>query len=288
MMNLSVPQILIPIDFSEQSLIALDQSYNLARFYNAELSLLYVMDDEKKAHESADENATESQAEAKLEELGTMVSKKNNIKTNIIVTKGPVADKILEVAAGLKTRMILMGTNGSKGSKEKVVGSNALKVVEGAKCPVVTIKGKTMREGCKNIVLPIDLTKESAEKVKYAVDLGKRYGATIRVISILFGQDKSEVKRLTMQMEQAVFLIKSEVSCTSEMIRAAEGQTLAQAIIDYANKVRADLIMIMTQQEKELKIVPISAHSAAHDIISNSDIPVMSIVPSLKLQQTEK
>jgi nucleotide-binding universal stress UspA family protein len=278
----SVPQIVIPIDFSEQSIIALDQSYNLAKFNKAELSLVYVIDDK---HESVDEAAMK----AKLEELAETAGKKHNIKVNAIVIKGPVSDKILEVAGSLKTKMIIMGTNGSKGLKEGgAAGSNSLKVVEKANFPVVTIKGKSMREGCKNIVLPIDLTKESLQKVKKAIELGKLYGATIRMISVSFSQDKSTLNRLIRKIEEATFLIKSEVNCTSEIVNAVEGRdSLAQIVLDYSNKVQADLIMIMTQQEEDLKLVPIAATSDAHYIISNSDVPVMSIVPSLKLHQVK-
>lgn len=281
----SVPQILIPIDFSEQSIIALDQSYNLAKFYKAELSLIYVIDDTNATGESDEE---EIRMKAKLEDLAATVSKKHSINVNAILAKGPVSDKILEIAGNLKTKMIIMGTNGSKGHKEGIVGSNSLKVVEKAKCPVVTIKGKSMREGCKNIVLPIDLTKESLQKVKKAIELGKLYGATIRMISVSFSQDKSLLNRLMRKIEEATFLIKSEVNCTSEVVNAVEGRdTLAQIVLDYANKVKADLVMIMTQQEEDLKLVPIATTSAAHYIISNSDIPVMSIVPTLKLHQVQ-
>ena len=37
-------KILVPIDFSEQSLIALKQSYNLAKIQDAEIVLLYVLE----------------------------------------------------------------------------------------------------------------------------------------------------------------------------------------------------------------------------------------------------
>lgn len=278
----SLPQILIPVDFSEQSLIALDQSYNLAKFYNAELSLLYVIAEGTVTHGNSDDDGM---LKAKLEELAATISKKRNIKANTIVEKGSVSDKILEISTKLKTKMIIMGTNGGQSLKKGFVGSNALKVVEGAKCPVVTIKGKSMREGCKNIVLPIDLTKESLQKAKKAIELGKLYGATIRLVSVLFGQDKTLENRLNRKIEEATFLIKSEVPCTSEIIKAKENDSLAPIVVDYANKVQADLIMIMTQQEEESKFIPIDTDSAAHYIISHSDIPVMSIVPSIKLHQ---
>ena len=39
-------QILVPIDFSEQSLIALSQSYNIAKFHNCAITLLHVIDED--------------------------------------------------------------------------------------------------------------------------------------------------------------------------------------------------------------------------------------------------
>jgi len=285
-MNSSVTQILIPIDFSDQALIALDQSYNLARFYDADLTLLYVIDEGNTVNrifnKPVDEDALRKQVDAKLVELGITVSKKHKIKVNTLVAKGHIYDKILEVADMINAKMIIMGTNGTVGLKKRFIGSNALRVVKEATCPVVTIKGKHPREGCKNIVLPIDLTKESREKVNNAVELGRLYGATIRVVSVLFTLDEFVVNRLTRQMEQVKnFIKKAGVKCTAEMIKTSKGkETLSHAVIDYSNKVDADLIMIMTQQEGD--ITPLFIGSTAQGVINNSDIPVMSIVPAVK------
>lgn len=285
-MNPSVNQILIPIDFSDQALIALDQSYNLARFYKAELTLLYVIDEgntlNRIFHKPVDEDAVKSEIEKKLTELATEVSKKHGIKVNTLIGKGHVYDKILEVAGMISAKMIIMGTNGTVGLKKRFIGSNALRVVKEAECPVVTIKGKHPREGCKNIVLPIDLSKESREKVDSAIQLGNLYGATIRVVSVLFTNDEFIVNRLTRQMDQVKnFIKKAGVKCTAEMIKTTRGrESLAHAIIDYSNKVEADLIMIMTQEESD--ITPLFIGSTAQGIINNSETPVMSIVPIIK------
>jgi nucleotide-binding universal stress UspA family protein len=285
-MNSSVNQILIPIDFSDQAIIALDQSYNLAKFYSAELTLLYVIDEGSTVNrifqKPIDEEALKKEVEKKLKELGTEVTKKHKIKVNTVIAKGHIYDKILEVADMISAKMVIMGTNGTVGLKKRFIGSNALRVVKEANCPVVTIKGKHPREGCKNIVLPIDLTKESREKVDSAIELGKLYGATIRVVSVLFTLDEFVVNRITRQMEQVKnFIKKAGVKCTAEMIKTSKGQeTLANAVVDYANKVDADLIVIMTQQEGDT--TPLFIGSTAQGIINNSEIPVMRIVPVIK------
>jgi nucleotide-binding universal stress UspA family protein len=283
-MKTSTNQILIPMDFSDQALIALDQSYNLAQFYNAEITLLYVIEEggalSRIFSKSFDEAAMKKEVEDKLDELAKETEKKKKIKINTIVTRGAVYEKILEIADMVNCKMIMMGCNGTVGIRKRFIGSNALRVVRESKCPVITIKGKHHNEGAKNIVLPIDLSKETREKVNKAIELGKLYGSTIRVVSVMFTLDEFVVNKLTRQMEQVrAFIVKGGVKATAEMVKAIKGdETLAQAIVDYSNKVDADLIMIMTQQEKEG--TPLFVGSTAQGIINNSDIPVMSIIPS--------
>lgn len=285
-MSATAPQILIPVDFSDQSLLALDQSPRLAKFYHAGLTLLYVIDDgnalDKVLKRKAVEPGMKKEIQAKLDELAATVGKKYSIKINTIIAQGRVYNEILKAAGKISAKLIIMGTYGTlKGLKKRFIGSNAYKVVREAECPVITIKGKHLREGCKNILLPIDLSKESREKVKNAIELGRLYGAAVHLVTILYRLDKDGALRLTRQVEQVKkFIESSGVKCSSELVTGKEKETLAQAIVNYANKIDADLIMIMTQQEGQKK--PLFIGSTAQDIIHNSDVPVMSIVPSVK------
>lgn len=282
-MNSSSPQILFPFDFSEQALIALDQCYDLARFYNAELTLLYVIDEEIAGDRKAtDEKSLEKEMHAKLDEVGSSINQKHNIKVNTVIAKGRVYEKILEVAEMIGAKFIVMGTKGAAGLKKTFIGFYAMKVVKESKCPVITIRGKEKHESYRNIVLPIDLSKESREKVNNAIELGKFYKATIHVISVVFSSDEDTMNRLTNYMELVKnYIKKAGLNCTGEIVKAVKGiSTIAQAIMNYANEIDADLIIITTQQGFE--IMPLFIGSTAQDIINHSDIPVMSIVPSIK------
>lgn len=290
-MDTTINQILIPVDFSAQSLVALDQSYNLAHFYKAELTLLYVLEEEQGLFslfaKPKDEEAIKKEIEKKLSKLATETSKKKKIKVNVLVARGKVYDKILEVADMVNAKMIIMGTTGSTGLKHKFIGSNALRVVKEALCPVITIKGKHHREGCKSIVLPLDLSSETREKVSTAVELAKLYGSTIHVVSVLFTLDEFIVNHITRQMVQVKqYIEKAGVKFTAEIIRANHShETFADTIIDYSKEMDGDLIMIMTQQENNF--VPLFIGSTAQGIINKSDIPVMSLVPTIK-RSTER
>lgn len=276
-------KILVPVDFSEQSLIALDQSYNLAKEYNAEITLLYVIEDNglfAKLFSNEQHEILRKDVQDQLDTLAEQVSKKSKLTVNTLVGKGSIYEKIAEVAELINATMIIMGTNGSTGIKKRFIGSNALRVTRESRIPVITIKGKHHRNGCKNIVLPLDLTKETREKVTKAVELSKLFkGAAVRVVSVLFTTDEFLVNRLTRQLGQVkTFLEKEGVECSAEIIKGSKGvETLSENVIEYAKQVDGDLIMIMTQQEVDFTELFIG--SAAQEIINRSPIPVFSIRP---------
>src|ERR1035437_3060080 len=186
-------EILVPIDFTEQSLIALGQSYNLAKEYNAELVLLYVIDDGNVIPSfmtGKQQTDMKKNIQKKLDALAGDIEKKTGVKVDTMIAKGKPYEKIIEVANMLGAIMIIMGHNSRKKISVRFIGSNALRVVREAECPVITIKGKHHRPGCKNIVLPLDLTKETKDKVRHAIAIAKMgtYQAAIRVVSVQIGR----------------------------------------------------------------------------------------------------
>src|ERR1022692_3485971 len=165
---MSHKKILVPIDFSDQSHIALDQSYNLAREYKAEITLLYVIEDNgfiSKFFSKQQDEEIKKQVEENLKKLASEVEKKTGIHVSTMVARGSVYEKIAEVADMINALFIIMGANGTINVRKQFIGSNALRVVREANVPVITIRGQQHRNGCKNIVLPLDLTKETREKV---------------------------------------------------------------------------------------------------------------------------
>jgi nucleotide-binding universal stress UspA family protein len=101
-------------------------------------------------------------------------------------------------------------------------------------------------------------------------------------VSVLLTNDEFVVNRLTRQLDQVKKFIEEQgVDCTAEIVRDTKGgQSLSESVIDYANKSKGDLIMIMTQQEEDFTDFFIG--SSAQGIINESDIPVLSIIPAPK------
>jgi len=281
--------ILVPVDFSEQSVVALEQAVSLSRVFNSEIHVLNVISEEfslSKMFDDKDKIQFQKRNKERLNEFVEEKSAEYGVELRTIQVTGKIYNQIANSADVIDAAFIVMGTAGTSSLKKRFIGSNALRVVRESRKPVITIKGKHHRKGCQNIVLPLDLTKETKEKVAKAVEFAKRFGSIIRVVSVLMTNDEFIVNRLTRQLDQVKKYITDQgVECAAEIVRDTKGNhTLAESIIDYAARTKGDLIMIMTQQEQDFTDYFIG--SSAQEVINNSDIPVLSIVPIPKKDTT--
>ena len=277
---MSASKILVPIGFSEQSIIALGQAFNLAKIKNSDVVLLSVIEGQSMIESLfLDDKSDELKAKvkSKLEDIASVYSSKYGVDVDTMVAKGRVYEEVNKVADMISADLIVMGTNGVN-SKSKFIGSNAEKVVRLSKCPVITIKGKSHRDGCENIILPLDLEKQTKEKVTYALEYARYWDATIRIVSVIL-RDNNEVRsKLSKNIKQVEqFILDAGVKCTSEIVEGEKKRTLGDFVFDYEKKFDADMIMIMTKKEELTLSNNISV--TARYIINNSDIPVMSIRP---------
>lgn len=280
-------KILVPVDFEAQSLIALEQSFNLARLMPAEIVLLYVYQQPSGfagIFGNNDDNDRLYKIQEKLEELAGKVENEKGIKASALIEKGKVYSKILEMSEKLPADFIIMGTHSqplTDGEVEGVLGANSSRVIRSSKCPVITINGAHHYKGCRNILLPLDLTNETRQKVTYAIELAKLFGSGIKVVSALIGKnDASSVFKLQHQLDQVFhFISDAGVNCAAEIIEeAGSDKMVVPSIISYAEKQGdIDLIVIMTQQEPGIIEYFVGSH--AQEFIRLSTIPVMSIVP---------
>ncbi|MCH7535357.1 MAG: universal stress protein [Bacteroidetes bacterium] len=267
---------LVGIAFSKQSQLMLDEACVFAKAANAEITLLYVNPPGRFFDKSTSEEEL-AMINNKLNELAESTRETTGLVVNTITAEGKVYEQIIKVSNDLNVDLVFMGTNQESGMKG-FIGSNALKVVRDTYCPVITINSKVKPHNCDVIVVPLDLTKETREKVRSAIQYALYFDSTLKVISVLQTDDEYAVNQLMRQLASVKELIEErKIDCTAEVIKSSS-DPLSKVIIDYSTKVDADLIMIMTQQENE--ITEFFIGSSAQEIINNSEIPVMSIVPA--------
>ena len=254
--------ILIPIDFTQQSLMAIRQSFNLARYTHSHLMLLHVY--EKQGDERYDE----------IVKLTKQTEADSGITTEFMNVKGDVYKETNRIAEEINAHLVIAGIESHMRSSD-IVGSSASKFIRECPVPIITIRGKEHRDGCENILLPIDLTPESREKVDLAIEFAKYFGAAIRILGVYSLSDEKYESQLHAYSHQVKQYVKSKgIACSNKSIA---GDDTAETVVEYANKIEADLIIIMSKPD--LTFTEFFHGTIAQHLIDISNIPVLSVRP---------
>jgi len=139
--------ILVPVDFSKPSLDALQHALALARRYEAQLTLLHVIEP---LHPDMLIDTTQGQRDARVaahERLTRLAdaTKKAWPRTDRELRAGHPVTTITALAKRTNADLIVIGTHGYTGLKHAMLGSVAERVVRHAPCPVLTVRAKTTR-----------------------------------------------------------------------------------------------------------------------------------------------
>ncbi|MEI6817074.1 MAG: universal stress protein [Bacteroidota bacterium] len=288
MKSLNIQNILIPIDFSETSLLALEHAVFMAKIYKAEITLLHVIETmiytsaitfPDAGHDLA--SVIETKAKEKLNEFATNLQEKEGIKINCLVETGRIYKSIVEIAETIKADMIIMGTHGVSGFREFVVGSNAFRVITESPCPTISVQTHITQVGFHSVVLPIDDSLASRQKVSYAADIALKYNAKIHIAGLITEEDDQFAKPFKMKITQIEeYLAQHNVKFDTKYLH---GTDLAGMSLDYASELKADLIVIMTDQEPDYEFSRIMMGPYSQHIVNHSKIPVMSINSTLNI-----
>lgn len=283
-MKLQLKKILVPLDFSETGRLAMEHAAELAKRTKAELTIVHVMPLTPYYFEIpepifliGEQEEMRRTLNEKLKDTAHELTEKHKLVPKTILLEGRVANNIIQAARDEKSDLVIMGTHGAKGFEELFIGSNAQKVVNLAPCPVITIQSHAKKTGFRNIVLPIDRSAHSREKVTIAAELASVYDAKIHLLGLLEDTDEDhEYAKLQLVLDQVQAVIeKHELSFTRH---TRKGSNLAETALRFGEGVKADLIIIMTDHESSLTGIFLGA--LAGQIVNHSRIPVMSIKPN--------
>jgi universal stress protein A len=145
-----IKRILIPIDFSEVSLQALDYAVELGNPFGAELVAVHVVEPIYYATPADVYGPSanlgmllEEQQRVAGEQLAELEEKlvKRGATIETVMESGVPYQKIVELAEARKVDLIVMATHGRSGLSHLLLGSVAERVVRSAACPVLTVRG---------------------------------------------------------------------------------------------------------------------------------------------------
>jgi len=121
---------------------------------------------------------------------------------NYIIKEGKIFSEVTALADKFEDSIIVLSTHGESGFEELFIGGNAYKIASHSKNPVITVRKCKIPPNIGKIVLPLDITLQTREKVPYTVKLAKLFGSEIHLITVRGSHLKSIEKKLYKYTEQ--------------------------------------------------------------------------------------
>jgi nucleotide-binding universal stress UspA family protein len=149
-------RILVPVDFSDCSLDALEYAVVVAQQAKASLMLLHVLEpvsyglDFTLSHVRTREHVRESWTK-RLQEL-TSSHQHSHVAMEFQLRGGLPADSILDSAQTLPCDLIVMGTHGRRGISHALSGSVAEAVLRKSHCPVIAVRSPKFGPGHRRVI----------------------------------------------------------------------------------------------------------------------------------------
>lgn len=255
---------IVPFDFSDVSKVALEHAIATATHVGAEVNLLHVVA----------KGGDIKEAEGKLIGIAKDYAT-DKVKVNVNVRVGNIFDDIGDFAAEHHAELIFMGTHGTHGWQH-VTGSNALKVVTHSSVPFIIVQEKSPKEtGYDDIVVPLDLNKETKQKLTVVADIAKYFNSRVHVITpdetdeFLRHQVKANIKFADK------FFSERGIEVTATL---APSSGFDKEIVKHAVHLGADLIAFMNLNKNNLFGV-LTANHESYLINNDAQIPTLIVNP---------
>lgn len=181
-------QLLVPTDFSKAAENAIDFAVHSAKVLPAEITLLH-------SFETGDSTYSDyvgvnkefnrsmiSDANEKLDVLKKGIEKAHGIVVKTMVSTDSLLDTITKFGKDHKVDMVVMGTLGASGLKEKLWGSRTSTVIGKTTVPVMVIPNEYTWKKPEKMLLATNQFEDKPKVLDYVFEMAGLYMASMQVV----------------------------------------------------------------------------------------------------------
>ncbi len=269
--------IVVGVDFSDCSLNALEHAVIIARKARAGITMVWAnhLDYSKEIFSVEPENLRQ-EVQKKFDALVKKYQPRlaSGTRIDYRMEKGKVYKVICQVAEEKDAFLLVIGTHGSSGFEEFWIGSNANRIVSASKRPILTIRaGVDSNKDLKIIVMPLDSTRITRQKLPIPALLAGYFDAEIHIVGVYTSTVDNIRFRVQNYVQQSeTYLKENGIRYRSVFLEAGN---ITETVLEYAKKVNANLISIMTEQETTTSNLWLGPYAA--QMVNHSPIPVLSV-----------
>lgn len=281
MINFKIKRIMLPYDFSANADKALGHAAFMSSLLKADLYIVHVISKSELVDiifpilKIKTDKVIVNLVNDRLKEVCDKIKKNYGIKPRSIVSTGNITSELVNLAEENKIDLIVMGTQGKNSKSDLFLGSNAYRLISKSPIPVMTIKDAISKKGYLNVLLPIDLSAHSRQKVNYAIGMARAFSGKITILGLYNENEKKDKFKLEVIVEQIErHCEKYKISYDSYLDKTHHRVSKTNT---FSRKHKCDLVITMTDADLEGTQGILSTY--AHELVHSSKIPVISIPP---------
>lgn len=270
-------RILVPTDFSEHAEDALKVAAQIAKKNNCEIFLLHMLELPSQMSDAISGGSGIPEVMLFIKKANETFQKikerpyLNGISVSETVHFERASDGILSFCKKNKIDLIIMGSHGSSGIEEMLIGSNTEKVVRLSDIPVLVIKKDIGKFEARNLVFASDFSQEIKKPFKKMIEFAKIFDANLFLVMIC--TPNSFKTTLTAEKTMSAFIADFDIQNYSFHI--FNDVNVENGILNFSNTINADLIGLCTHGRTGL------AHffngSISEDLVNHTVKPVITL-----------
>jgi nucleotide-binding universal stress UspA family protein len=270
------------IDYSDISLQAADEAAMIASKFGSELHLLHISPQldasrlyiPKAFFYDVEENGEEAYYEniGQLQKIKLDLLKRYGVSAICFEERGGFVEGVKKHVENSQINLVVVGSKKKTWIAELFSQSKARSIIRALDCEVLCVNAESGSKKLKKIVLPVGKFIPK-KRIRLAYVLAKKFTARIHLIALnKQGDNLSDegAKTLIASYQYLKDVTNIPIECNT-----LQGKNLAEAAMDYAKVIGADLILINEGAESELKGKILSKWGG--NIVHHSSVPVMSV-----------
>ena len=284
MTTFTAKRILCPVDFSDQSAMALRTAGMVALAFGSEVTVLHVQRLEAPVYFTAAQTKalqthlrrSARSAKRHISEFAQEYFPPAVTRHTLVVQAEPVS-AILKIQHEIGADMIAMGTHGRGGLARVRLGSIAESVLHQAEFPILTVgprmKGAPAVGPIRRVLCPVNYMASAQHALGYAAALAEKTGAELSVAHI----DEAPADRDSQDsLRQLCDWVPATVRAHCTVREVVRRGSAAAQIIQEAEESHADLLVIGAQPRNLLGSILLG--STTELVIRSAPCPVLSVI----------
>jgi nucleotide-binding universal stress UspA family protein len=267
-----IKKILVPTDYSEASLNALESATIIASHNKCNLQILHVGEVDGEYLAPSQVPLLDHTLEI-ADAMAGSILQKHGIGSETIFKKGFAGPVIVQTAFEKKTDLIVIGAHGASGMREGFIGSTAYYVAKYANCPVLIIPEGRKWLDFKNILFPQRTSFGTFKRYEFVKALSNGHPANLEVFALSVDRDTSEGDAMEIIGKRLnTGRVKAAINLS---IRFSEHKHISREVLERADRMQADLIVLSSALDvinKQFFIGPFCQR-----IIHHAKVPVLYV-----------